>query len=236
MIKLLSIITVLGIFLLLPTLFFYSSTSSAGNKLSNFKVLRSQSVDLDFEHKDAFKNWSAIGDQKKDIIVTQEVLHSPDFDMDFEHKEPLVNWSITGDHEKQIIDTQTFLEGKQSLYLSTENSLKKFPRSILSQTLYTSFERNYISLSGFIRYKNTSDEGRFNVFLTTYDENNEKAISKYIDYKLRNSTDWQAFKITLPISQEVSYVNIGAVLSGRGKAWLDDLIISFPKTHKNNYQ
>jgi len=235
-IKLPSIISALGVFLLLSPLFFYSSTSPAENKLSNFNALRSQSVDLDFEHKDAFKNWSEIGAQKKDVITKQEVLHSPDFDMDFEHKDPLLNWTITGGHEKQVIDTQTFFEGKQSLYLSTENSLKKFPQTILSQTLYTSFERNYISLSGFIRYKNTNDEGRFNVFLTTYEENSEEAISKYIEYKFRSTTDWQSFKITLPISQEISYVNIGAVLNGRGKAWLDDLTISFPKTHKGNYQ
>jgi hypothetical protein len=235
-IKLLSLITDLSTFLLLVTLFFYSSTSSAGNKLSNLEALSSQSVDLDFEHKDAFENWSAIGDQEEQITFTQGGLRSADFDMDFEHEDPLVNWIITGDHENKIIDTQIFIEGKQSLHLSTENSLKKFPQSILSQTLYTSFERNFISLSGFIRYKNINVEGRFNIFLTTYDENNEKSISKYIEHKFRSTTDWYKFEITLPISQEISYVNIGAVLNGRGKAWLDDLTISFPKNHKNNYQ
>jgi len=159
-----------------------------------------------------------------------------DFDMDFEHKNPLDNWSIAGDHGKDIIDTQTYCEGKQSLHLSTVNSLKKFPQSILSQTLYTGFERDYISLSGFIRYTKINDAGRFNVFLTTFDENNEKAISKYIEYKFMSTTDWQAFKITLPISQEVSYVNIGAVLNGQGRVWLDDFLISFPKSHKEKFQ
>jgi len=170
----------------------------------------------------------------EDDIARLEVLHSSYFDMDFEHEDPLENWSIVGDQEKQLIDTVTYYEGKQSLHLSTESSLKSAPQSILSQTLNTSFERDYISLSGFIRYKNINDGGTFNVFLTTYDENNEKSISKYIEYKFKGSTDWQEFNITLPISQEVSYVNIGGILNGHGKVWLDDFIISFPKTHKDN--
>jgi hypothetical protein len=64
-----------------------------------------------------------------------------------------------------MLDREIYFEGKQSLYLSTEDSLKKFPQSILSQTLYTSFERDYISLSGFIRYTKTNDAGTFNIFL-----------------------------------------------------------------------
>jgi hypothetical protein len=51
-----------------------------------------------------------------------------------------------------------------------------------------------------------------------------------------STTDWQAFEITLPISHEVSYVNIGGVLNGLGRVWLDDLMISFPRTHKDNFQ
>jgi len=174
------------------------------------------------------------GGYSQDDIARLEALHSPHFDMDFEHKNPLENWSIVGDQEKKLTDTSTYYEGKQSLHLSTEGSLNSAPQSVLSQTLHTSFERDYISLSGFIRYKNVNNEGTFNVFLTTYDEDDEEAISKYIEYKFKGSTDWQEFNITLPISQEVSYVNIGGILKGRGKVWLDDFIISFPKTYNEN--
>jgi len=170
----------------------------------------------------------------KDIIKGLEVLHSPTFDLDFEQKDPLDNWEISGDHDTRIIETKMHYEGKQALYLSTENSINKFPQSILSQTLYTSFERDYISFSGFVRYKNSNNKGTFNVFLTTYDENNQEAISKYIEFKLMDNTHWQEFNVTLPISQEVSYVNIGGVLNGQGAVWLDDLMISFPKTYKEN--
>lgn len=172
--------------------------------------------------------------EAKDIIKGLEVLHSPAFDMDFEHKDPLENWEISGDHDKRITETKMHYEGKQALYLSTKNSLNKFPQSILSQTLHTSFERDFISFSGFIRYEKANINGTFNVFLTTYDENHEQANSKYIEYKFIDNTDWQEFNITLPISHEVSYVNIGGVLNGQGNVWIDDLLISFPKTHKEN--
>lgn len=169
-----------------------------------------------------------------DDIARLEVLHSPSFDMDFEHKDPLDNWSIIGDHSNTVIDTQTFFEGKQALLLSTEHSTVAFPQSTLSQTLYTSFERDFISLSGYVRFENMSNKGTFNIFLATYDENNQHAASKYIEYKVSSNSDWHEFSVTLPISQEVSYVNLGGVLEGHGKVWLDDLTISFPQTHSRS--
>jgi len=84
-IKPLSNITDLGLLLLSLTIIFYSSTTSAEHKLTNIEALPSQSLALDFERKDAFKHWSAIGDQEKQIIGAQIALRSADFDMDFEH-------------------------------------------------------------------------------------------------------------------------------------------------------
>lgn len=167
-------------------------------------------------------------------VPSVEALYAPDFNLNFEHLDPLRHWTIIGDHEIKTIDSQVFYEGKQSLYLSTESSSNTYPQSTLSQTLFTEFERDFISLSGFIRYEKIEKKGTFNVFLTTYDENHQNPISKYIEYKIIDNIDWQPFKITLPISSEVSYVNIGGIIEGRGKVWLDDFTISFPKTHSSN--
>jgi len=84
-IKPLSNIADLGLILTSLTIISFSSTTSAENKLTNIEALPSQSLALDFERKDAFKHWSAIGDQEKQIIGAQIALRSADFDMDFEH-------------------------------------------------------------------------------------------------------------------------------------------------------
>jgi hypothetical protein len=78
-------------------------------------------------------------------------------------------------------------------------------------------------------YQTIDSSSSFRIFLATYDENNKKnAISKYVEYKLSSISEWQKFEIMLPISHEVSYVNIGGVLTGKGLALVDEMNISFP--------
>jgi hypothetical protein len=172
-----------------------------------------------------------------------DILPSNNLNMNFEaasyvaevHPDKYLDyWSIEGDYSPIVIEDEYPFEGEQSLRISTLASTKKSPQAVFSQMINSSFERQYISLCGYIKYQTLDKSSSFRMFLATYDENSEnKSITKYGEYQLSTSSEWQMFEITLPISHEVVHLNIGGVLTGKGLAIVDELSLSFP-TCKNN--
>jgi len=165
------------------------------------------------------------------IIESSADSLSPTFaNMNFEKldgNQQLTFWQIYGDQQVNVIDKENKLFGEQALFLSTVKSNNNSPQSFFGQTIYAEFDRKTITLTGYVKYQNYSLSGQFILYLTTYEGNEERGETKYIEHKLRNTQEWQKISITLPINKSVLYANIGGVLLGKGKVWVDQMQLDF---------
>jgi len=169
-----------------------------------------------------------------------EKLYQDDFNFGFESESTnntVDKWLIQGDHHPLILDKTDKTEGQYSLHLTTRDSELTTPISYFSQTIYTKFDRNFITFSCYINYQPLQDSSSFQLHLITYEDdhfNNDEldyhGVTQYISHKIvQPELKWQKVELTIPIQQEVVYVTFGGILSGKAELRVDDVNISFEK-------
>ncbi len=81
---------------------------------------------------------------------------------------------------------------------------------------------NRVILSGFLRTQNV-DHGFAGLFLALFNDSQTLQYDNMQNRGVKGTEDWQKFSITLPFSAEVVRINLGALISGGGTVWVDDL-------------
>lgn len=130
-------------------------------------------------------------------------------------------WTTFGDSTAKIsADSKEKQEGKTSaLFHATENSGFK----ALMYTLPENYAGKKITLSGYIKTENITD-GFAGLWLRI---DPEIAFDNMKKVDLKGTNDWKKYEVTLNMSPEnTQKIVFGALLSGKGKMWVDNLKIS----------
>ena len=142
---------------------------------------------------------------------------------------------IQGDHHPLIFDNTDKTEGQYTLRLITNDFELATLMSYFYQTIYANFDRSFITFSCYINYQPLQDSSSFQLHLTTYEDdqfNNDdidyNGVTQYTSHNvIRPALSWQKVELTIPIQQEVVYVTLGRVLTGKAELRVDDVNISF---------
>ncbi|MCS3871567.1 C-terminal processing protease CtpA/Prc [Chryseobacterium ginsenosidimutans] len=129
-------------------------------------------------------------------------------------------WKIIGDSSAKVsADTKEKQEGATSILIdATENGFKG-----LMYTLPQNYAGKKITLSGYIKTENISD-GFAGLWLRIDPEIGFDNMNKQ---GLKGTNDWKKYEVTLEMSpQNTQKIVVGALLSGKGKMWVDNLKIT----------
>jgi len=130
-------------------------------------------------------------------------------------------WKIIGEGSAKVYsDTNEKQEGKTSLAIDASES-KGFKG--LMYTLPENYAGKKITLSGYIKTENIS-EGFAGLWLRIDPEVGFNNMQKQ---GLKGTNDWKKYEVTLEMSpQNTEKIVFGALLSGKGKMWVDNLKLS----------
>ncbi len=86
------------------------------------------------------------------------------------------------------------------------------------------YDGKEIELRGFLKLKDVSG-GFAGLFLRVDGESGVMQFDNMQSRDIKGSADWTEYSIKLPLSGEAQTIYVGALLTGKGKIWVDDLQI-----------
>lgn len=151
--------------------------------------------------------------------VAQQKIENLDFETS-ENNSPAL-WKLMGNNSAKVFsDFNEKQQGKASAVIESEGT-EGF-RAIM-YTLPNNYAGKKITLSGYIKTENVTD-GFAGLWMRI---DPEVAFNNMQNVGLKGTNDWKKYEVTLNMSPEnTQQIVIGALLSGKGKIWVDDLKVS----------
>lgn len=149
----------------------------------------------------------------------QQKIENLDFETS-ENNSPAL-WKLMGNNSaKAFSDFNEKQQGKASAVIESEGT-EGF-RAIM-YTLPNNYAGRKITLSGYLKTENVTD-GFAGLWMRI---DPEVAFNNMQNVGLKGTNDWKKYEVTLNMSPEnTQQIVIGALLSGKGKIWVDDLKVS----------
>ncbi|WP_336730790.1 S41 family peptidase [Chryseobacterium sp. VD8] len=130
-------------------------------------------------------------------------------------------WKLMGNNSAKVFsDFNEKQQGKASAVIESEGT-EGF-RAIM-YTLPNNYAGRKITLSGYLKTENVTD-GFAGLWMRI---DPEVAFNNMQNVGLKGTNDWKKYEVTLNMSPEnTQQIVIGALLSGKGKIWVDNLKVS----------
>lgn len=152
------------------------------------------------------------------IIYAQKKVENLNFEA-VENNFPKIWNPIKGNSGKVYTDIDEKQEGKTSVAI--ENEKEGF--SGIMYTLPENYDGKEITVSGFIKTQNIT-EGYASLWMRI---DPEVAFKNMQDLNINGTSDWKKYEISLKLSpNDTKKIIVGALLSGKGKMWVDNLQIT----------
>lgn len=152
------------------------------------------------------------------IIYAQKKVENLNFEA-VENNFPKIWSPIKSNSGKVYTDIHERQEGKNSVAI--ENEKEGF--SGIMYTLPENYHGKEITVSGFIKTQNIT-EGYASLWMTI---DPEVAFKNMQDLNINGTNDWKKYEISLKLSpNDTKKIIVGALLSGKGKMWIDNLQIT----------
>ena len=154
----------------------------------------------------------------------QTKLDTSKFNLDFEKIEkwqPL-NWTNFG-NSTYILSIDSIIKKSGKYSATIEYNGKSSDFKALAFTIPANFKGKKITITGYIKTENVS-EGWAGLWMRI---DPSVAFDNMYDRGIKGTTDWTKYEITLNLkSNKTNKIVIGALLSGKGKMWVDNLQVS----------
>lgn len=149
----------------------------------------------------------------------QQKIENLDFETS-ENNSPAL-WKLMGNNSAKVFsDFNEKQQGKASAVIESEGT-EGF-RAIM-YTLPNNYAGRKITLSGYLKTENVTD-GFAGLWMRI---DPDVAFNNMQNIGLKGTNDWKKYEVTLNMSPEnTQQIVIGALLSGKGKIWVDDLKVS----------
>lgn len=135
-------------------------------------------------------------------------------------------WIIAGDEAKSYemgVDKGAGPKGNNAATIqSKEKSIKGFG-TLMQQALADKYRGKRVKMSAYLKSSGVSEwaglwfrvDGNGSGGILGFDNMEKRAV--------KGTTDWQRYEIVLDVPEEASNLAYGALLSGTGKIWFDDI-------------
>lgn len=131
-------------------------------------------------------------------------------------------WSTAGAGYTIRIDDTVKKAGNNSLLIEAPADRKEGTAGIASISFPAGYEGKEIELSGYIKLENVAD-GFAGLWLRIDGENGVLQFDNMMSRNIKGTADWTKYTIKLPLPADGERILMGALLTGKGKIWVDDL-------------
>jgi C-terminal processing protease CtpA/Prc len=150
----------------------------------------------------------------------------PEFNFGFEKvsaNEKLPDkWAQFGSGYSLKIDNTEKRSGNNSMLIELPPEKTEDSAGIISYTIPANYEGKEIELRGFLKLKNVSD-GFAGLWLRIDGEGGNLEFDNMQSRQIKGTSDWTQYSIKLPLPADGTKIIVGALLTGKGQLWVDDL-------------
>lgn len=149
---------------------------------------------------------------------------TPYLNLDFESPGRVRGWFAGGQGYEGVIDTVTVYSGKQSLRLrKISDEVQERAFGVATGTFpYADVAGKSIRYTGYIKTEDVS-EGWAGLWWRVDTPGGVSAFDNMAMRPVTGDTDWKRYEINLEVDSTVTNINFGALLTGKGTAWIDSL-------------
>ncbi|MFN0174278.1 MAG: S41 family peptidase [Saprospiraceae bacterium] len=119
------------------------------------------------------------------------------------------------------VDSSTAIEGRYSARLASPKEGGEF--GAFSRSFPADFEGKTITLKGWIKTENVSQDGFAGLWMRLDGESGVVGFDNMQQIGLNGDNGWRPYTIDLDYSQEAQTIVVGGLLVGSGTAWYDDI-------------
>ena len=132
------------------------------------------------------------------------------------------NWSKWGTSSYNVqVDSVVKRSGKYALRIESKDQAAAEGFSCPALSLPATFEGKEITVKAFMRTEGV--EQPIGLMLRLDAQLHESLqFDNMMQKGIKGSEKWEEYSVTLPLSEETKTIYIGAILSGKGKLWVDD--------------
>ena len=131
-------------------------------------------------------------------------------------------WSPFGSGYNLKIDNSEKKSGNNSVLIESPAEKPENSLGAVAYSIPANYEGKEIELRGFLKFKNVSD-GFAGLWLRIDGDGGALQFDNMQSRGLNGSMDWTQYSIKLPLPAEGNKIIIGALLTGKGQVWVDDL-------------
>ena len=146
------------------------------------------------------------------------------FFFSFKAGEKVKNWFLTGSNPAEYeigIEEDAARKGKVA-YISSKSSKVKSGFGTIMQTFDADmFLGKKVKLTGYIRSADV--KGWAGMWMRVDDAKGSVSFDNMQDRSIKGTTGWKQYSIVLSVPEKSKTINYGVLVSGAGKAWLDNL-------------
>lgn len=134
------------------------------------------------------------------------------------------SWSASITTSNYASDSLIKHTGNRAVYLQYIESKSPNYRGIsMGMDLPLNYKGKKIELKGFLKTKDIT-EGFAGLIIRLEGNNHNVLITDIMARRnLQGTNDWAEYNIEIPLLEDAKFVHIGAVLTGKGKLWIDDI-------------
>jgi tetratricopeptide (TPR) repeat protein len=144
-------------------------------------------------------------------------------------------WHRAGDKPKSYamgIDKGSDARGGNAVALkSIEDKIKGFG-TLMSSLKADSYIGRKIRLTGYLKSEDVLDWAGFWMRVDGKEKGKSLAFDNMQDRAIKGSTNWTKYEILLDVPENATYIAFGALLSGTGKIWVDDIKLELVEKKK----
>ncbi len=162
------------------------------------------------------------------LIVSQTVVFSQRaVNESFEQPDHTKGWSLGFSRGGAVgylvqLDSSTASDGRFSLSIEPDPAGTTRRFGACFSAIPTDFSGSEITLKAFLKTENISEDGMAGLWMRIDGEGEMLAFDNMQDRPVKGTTDWKEYTVTLSLSDEAKTVNIGGLMTGTGKMWVDN--------------
>lgn len=132
------------------------------------------------------------------------------------------NWFKWGSGYSLSVDSTEVKEGKLAMKMQSPKQKQPDSFGCIASKIPAIYDGKEIELRGFFKIKNVGD-GSAGLMLRIDGNSGVLQFDNMEQHKINGSVEWKQYSIILPYNKSAQSIFVGALLSGTGEMWVDQL-------------
>ena len=120
------------------------------------------------------------------------------------------------------LDSSTAHDGRFSLSIEPDPAVKDRKFGACFTIIPADFQGKNITLKACLKTEHVSEDGMAGLWMRIDGEGRMLEFDNMQNRPVKGSTGWAEYTISLPLPEEAEKINIGGLMTGSGKMWVDD--------------